>query len=211
MINIQENTWSSEFGKEYTERNIISPEELDVFYKERYGTTHTDMNRIFLNTLNLYDKNILEVGCNVGNKLRLLQKMGYRHLYGIELQYYAVEKAKSLTKNINIIQGTAEDIPYKEGFFDMVFTSGVLIHIDPLNIGKVLDEIHRCAKRYIWGIEYYADTYTEIEYRGNKNLLWKTDFAKLYLERFPNLKLIREEKFKYSNENNMDSMFLLEK
>ncbi|GAE87794.1 hypothetical protein [Acetivibrio straminisolvens] len=93
----------------------------------------------------------------------------------------------------------------------MVFTSGVLIHISPDNINRVLDEIYRCTKEYIWGLEYYADEYTEINYRGNDNLLWKTNFSKLYLDRFPELELVKEEKFKYLNNDNVDVMFLLRK
>jgi len=74
--------------------------------------------------LGLENKRILEVGCNVGNQLRMLQRMGFNNLYGIELQQYAIEKAKALTKRINIIHGVADDIPFKDGYFDMVFTSG---------------------------------------------------------------------------------------
>lgn len=169
------------------------------------------MNNRFLLGLGLENKRILEVGCNVGNQLRMLQYMGFGNLYGIELQQYAVEKAKSLTQGINIIQGVGDDIPFKDGYFDMVFTSGVLIHISPDNINRVLDEIYRCTKEYIWGLEYYADEYTEINYRGNDNLLWKTNFSKLYLDRFPELELVKEEKFKYLNNDNVDVMFLLRK
>jgi len=207
----QERTWSSQFGKDYTDRCTFSPEELNDFYKKEFGISRFDMNNRFLSGLDLENKRILEVGCNVGNQLRLLQKMGFVGLYGIELQEYAVQKAKSLTSGINIIQATADDIPFKDNYFDMVFTSGVLIHIAPDNIGTVLDEIYRCSNEFIWGFEYYADEYTEINYRGNNSLLWKTNFAKLYLDRFSDLELVKEEKYKYIDNDNVDSMFLLRK
>jgi pseudaminic acid biosynthesis-associated methylase len=209
--NLQVDTWSTQFGKEYTDRNTFTTEQLDKLYLDEYGVSRSDMNRTFLDDLYLYNGKILEVGCNVGNQLRLLQKLGYKNLFGIELQSYAVETAKSLTKGINIIQGLANDIPFKDEYFDLVFTSGVLIHIAPGNIGEVLDEVYRCTRQYIWGFEYYADEYTEVTYRGNKNLLWKANFAKLYLDRFPNLKLVKEVKFKYIHNDNIDSMFLLVK
>ena len=41
---------------------------------------------------------------------------------------YAVEKGKENTKGINIIQGSAFDLPYKDNYFDLVCTNGVLIH-----------------------------------------------------------------------------------
>lgn len=201
--------WSGEFGKEYTDRNVLTLAKLEESYLKKYGITRSEMNNKFLRGLKI--SNILEVGSNVGLQLLALQQMGYKNLYGIEVQSYAVEEAKKLTSGINIIQGSAFDIPYKDNYFDLVFTSGVLIHISPDEIGFVMDEIHRCANRYIWGFEYYSDVLTKVDYRGNKNLLWKTDFAKLYLERFPDLVRVKEEKVKYLYDDNVDSMFLLEK
>src|SRR3989339_1912388 len=103
----QQNFWLSNFGKKYTERNIAGPKELDKIYIDRYGLSRSAMNDQFLKNLALED--ILEVGCNVGDMLNLLQTQGYNNLFGIEIQEYAVERAKQLTKNINIIQGSAFD------------------------------------------------------------------------------------------------------
>ena len=96
--------------------------------KERYGYTRTEINSEFIGDFDR-DMKILEVGSNVGNQLLCLQEMGFKSLYGIELQNYAVELSKSRTKRINIIEGSAFDIPFKDSYFDLVFTSGVLIHI----------------------------------------------------------------------------------
>lgn len=210
MTTSQMREWEGKFGKEYTDRNPLSLEEMESLYRGNYGVTRTEMNARFIGGL---DRNIriLEVGSNVGIQLIYLQKAGFKHLYGIELQSYAIELSKSKTKNINIIQGSAFDIPFKEGFFELVFTSGVLIHIAPGDINKALDEMYRCTSRYIWGFEYYAETCTEITYREQANLLWKTDFARLFLERFCDLKLVKEERFKYLNNDNVDTMFLLQK
>ncbi|MCD6225143.1 MAG: methyltransferase domain-containing protein [Deltaproteobacteria bacterium] len=206
----QMETWEGKFGKEYTNRNALSLNDMENLYKGRFGITRTEMNSKFIGDFDR-DIKILEVGSNVGNQLLCLQKMGFNNLYGIELQGYAVELSKSRTKHINIIKGSAFDIPYKDSYFDLVFTSGVLIHINPSDISMTVKEIYRCAKEYIWGFEYYADKYTDVVYRGNKNLLWKTDFAKLYCEQFSDLGLVREERFKYINNDNIDSMFLLKK
>lgn len=209
--NYQIETWASDFGADYTDRNIYNPEELNLYYSSLIGIKRSEMNVYFLDDLHLTDKRILEVGCNVGNQLRLLQQQGYKNLWGLELQNYAVEKAKELTKGINIIQGIGDDIPFKDGYFDLVFTSGVLIHINPNQVQKIIKEIYRCTSTYIWGYEYYADKYTGINYRGQDNLLWKTDFAKLYQEICPDLILLKQEKYKYLENDNVDSMFLLQK
>ncbi len=209
--NMQESFWSGEFGEEYTERNICSPEELDKENVEIYGISRMEMNKAFLSEYGLENKKILEVGCNVGNQLRALQKMGYNNLYGIELQPYAVQRAKDLTKGINIIQGSGYNIPFQDEYFDMVFTSGVLIHIAPDNLHRIMKEIVRCSKRFVWGFEYYSEHIVEVSYRGNSDVLWKGDYAKEYIKNYPQLKLIKQKQYKYIGNDNIDEMFLLSK
>ncbi len=209
-ITNQMNTWMGSFGKEYTDRNALSFEEMEAMYKGIYGVTKTELNQRFLGGIDRSAR-ILEVGSNIGNQLLCLQKMGFCSLYGIELQSYAVELAKSRTRNINIIEGSAFDIPYKDGYFNLVFTSGVLIHMHPSDIAEAMGEIHRCSSKYIWGLEYYADEYTEESYRGNEDLLWKADFSKLYLELFNDLVIVKEERLQYLDSDNVDNMFLLRK
>jgi len=202
--------WSSEFGKEYTERNPHTLEAMDEFYKKQFGLTRTELNLTFLGNFNRSIR-ILEVGSNVGTQLHGLQKIGFKNLYGIELQPYAVEISKQNTKNINIIQGSAFDIPFKDSYFNLVFTSGLLIHINPDDLNIALREIYRCTREYIWGFEYYADKYSEIPYRGRRNLLWKADFVKLYQDEFKGLELVKKKRIKYLDNDNVDSMFLIRK
>lgn len=208
--NLQEKFWKGKFGIEYTDRNTYSIEELDEFYLKTWGVTRNSMSIEFLRDINKKSR-ILEVGCNNGQQLRHLQLMGFKNLYGIEIQYDAVEKAKLSTKNINIIQGSAFDIPFKYEYFDLIFTSGVLIHISPNHLIAVIKEILRCTKKYIWGFEYYSDEPKEIIYRGNVGFLWKRNFANFYLQNFNKLKLIKGKKYKYVDNENIDQMFLIEK
>ena len=206
----QEEVWNGEFGEKYTDRNIMSPDELDQLCIDNYGISRTELNKEVLDKLNV--DIILEVGCNVGNQLLLLKMMGYTNLWGIELQEYAVEIARKRTSGINIAKGSAFDIPYKNKFFDLVFTSGVLIHISPDDIDKVLIEIYRCTNKYIWGFEYYnPEGYQMVNYRETDSLLWKTDFAKLFLDKFPDLRIVYKKIIKYKNNDNLDIMYLLEK
>jgi len=202
--------WGGDFGKEYTDRNALSLQDLEQLNKKQFGITRSEMNANFIGGMDR-DIRILEVGSNIGNQLMILQDMGFSQLYGIDVQSYAVELAKSRTKNINIIQGSAFDIPFKDGFFDLVFTAGVLIHIAPQDINRVLDEIYRCTRRYIWGMEYYSEAYTEIPYRQHAQLLWKADFPQLFLDRFKNLALVKKKLFKYTQSDNVDAMYVLKK
>ncbi len=206
----QANMWSGDFGHQYTDRNPQTPGEMDALYQRNFGVSRSRLNKDFLGDLDRTLK-ILEVGANVGTQLHLVQKMGFQNLYGLELQMYAIKKADQLTRDINLIQGNAFDIPFEDNFFDLVFTSGVLIHISPNNILRALKEIHRCSTAYIWGFEYFSEDYTAVHYRNQDNLMWKTNFMKIYLDTFPDLELIKAKKIPYLENQNVDSMFLLKK
>lgn len=206
----QMQAWMDEFGKIYTDRNLETVQEMNILFKQNLGMTRTELNQRFLGDMDRSNK-IFEAGSNFGKQLMCLQEMGFTELYGIELQQYAVELSKSTTKNINLIQGTIFDIPFKDAYFDLAFTSGVLIHIHPDDIQDALKEIHRCTQKYIWGYEYYSDRYEHVPYRSEENLLWRADFVKLYLDLFPDLELAKEEKYKYLDNDHIDTMFLLRK
>jgi pseudaminic acid biosynthesis-associated methylase len=209
-MNQQLEKWSGNFGLEYTDRNRSSLSAMEKLYKRHFGITRTEMNRQFVGGLDRSIR-ILEVGCNIGNQLLCLQKMGFDNLYGIEPQDYAVELAKKRLRGIQIIKGNIFDIPFKDDFFDLVFTSGVLIHISPKNIKQALREIYRCSRKYIWGYEYYSEKYEEIPYRGEKNLLWKGNFVEMYKGMAPSLTIAKLQLIKYLDSKNTDIMFLLSK
>jgi len=203
--------WKGDFGKEYTDRLSFNFEEWEKFYMDMWGKTKTDMNADSIGQLPK-NSTILEVGCNIGLQLNGLQMMGFENLFGIELQPYAVEEAKKHTKNINIIVGSGFDIPFKDRYFDMVCTNGVLIHISPKDLPKFMAEMYRCSKKYIWGFEYYAEKTTDISYRGHANRMWKSDYAYLFLKQFHDLKLVKKAIYPYvKNPGNVDCMYLLEK
>lgn len=206
----QINQWSGEFGREYTDRNTLSLEDLDGLYQRNYGINRSELNARFISAISS-DACILEVGCNLGNQLVLLQAMGYSDLSGIEIQEYAIGKARSRLRNVRLEQASAFGIPFPDNHFDLVFTSGVLIHIAPDDLPRAMAEIHRCTRAYIWGFEYYAPEIAKVEYRGRDNLLWKADYSQLYLRQFPDLELVKTERLRYLENTNEDCMFLLKK
>ena len=62
--------------------------------------------------------------------------------------------------------------------------------------------------------EYYNPELTTIPYRGNEGFLCKADYAALFQQRHPLLRLVKQELFPYVNANesgNIDYMYLLEK
>ena len=210
MNTAQLQTWSGEFGREYSERNYLTLEKLDDLYIKNYGCTKRQLNERFLAEIPRSAR-ILEVGCNVGNQLLLLQEMGFKNLHGIEIQEYAVKEAKVRLLNVEIQQASAFQIPYPAEYFDLVFTAGVLIHIAPTDLPRALAEIHRCSSKYIWGHEYFSQSITEVNYRGHEALLWKASYSDLYLNQFQDLELIKQESLPYLENSNVDCVFLLRK
>lgn len=205
----QQQFWGGKFGKGYNDRNTWTIAGFDRFYRQTWGTTRTAMNRDFLKGLAI--DNFLEIGANIGLQLRHLQAGGWKNLYGVEIQEDAIERSKMITKNINIVQGSAFDLPFRDQYFDMVFTSGVLIHIHPKDLKTAMREMYRCSKKYIWGFEYYHPTLQEIPYRGNRNVLWKNNFPGLWKKTFPKLKLMKLKKYKYIGQSIEDVMYLFKK
>ncbi len=209
--NHQATQWSSGFGELFTNRYYKTYQELEDSYHDMFNVTRTDLNKEIVGDLDRSIR-VLEIGANSGLQLVGLQRLGFRHLFGIDVQRYAIEQSKKNTQYIDIIESSALHIPFQEKEFDLVFTSYVLIHIAPENLPRVMDEMYRCSKKYIWCAEYYADTLTEVKYQGETNMLWKQPFMKLFLERFPDLKVVREKMYSYRTEPELhDHMFLLEK
>jgi pseudaminic acid biosynthesis-associated methylase len=206
----QKERWAGDFGRAYTDRNTLSGAQLDLLYQSNYGITRRQLNETFLADIPR-DAHILEVGCNSGNQLLLLQEMGFTNLWGAEVQSYALELARARVRGAELSQASALDLPYDDGEFDLVFTSGVLIHISPADLPRALDEIHRCTRSWIWGMEYYAPEVTQVNYRGHDDLLWKMDYGKRYLDGFGDLELAREQRLPYLNGSNVDTMYLLKR
>ncbi len=202
--------WIGQFGAEYTDRNSLTLPELDALYRRNYGFSRAELNRRFLSGVPR-DARVLEVGCNIGLQLGMLRELGFSNLYGIEIQHYAVKQAKSRIAGVRVVEASALEIPFPDQSFDLVFTSGVLIHIAPDDLRQVLHEIYRCSKTFIWGFEYHSLSPLEVPYRGQHDLLWKMDYAQLFINQFKNLKLLRCEKLSYLENSNVDCMFLLQK
>ncbi|MCX6780468.1 MAG: pseudaminic acid biosynthesis-associated methylase, partial [Candidatus Magasanikbacteria bacterium] len=104
--------------------------------------------------------------------------------------------------------------PEKHGQYDFIFTKGVLIHINPDELNKVYDTMYKLSKEYICVAEYYNPSPVSVEYRGEKNKLFKRDFAGEMLDKYSDLKLV-DYGFKYRKDDNFPqddiTWFLLKK
>jgi hypothetical protein len=88
--------------------------------------------------------------------------------------------------------GLARDLPFRDAWFDLAFTTGVLIHQPEASVHNVMTEIVRVSRRYVLCGEYYAPQVVEVAYRGQSRALFKRDYGRLYVENFPSLRLVDE-------------------
>jgi pseudaminic acid biosynthesis-associated methylase len=171
--------WEGEFGRAYTDRNVVDWSKRLPAFQEMVG--------------GLGIERMLEVGCNRGHNLVALRQIlgAGADICGVEPNSYALDLARSAEPAARVVQGSAFDLPFEDGYFDLVMTAGVLIHLDPRDLPRGLAEIYRVSRRYILAIEYYAEKDTEIPYRGQEGLLWKRDYRRDYQQQFSDLRLLR--------------------
>ena len=153
---------------------------------------------------------ILELGCNVGIKLSILKKLGFTNLHGVEINKKALEIARSRNSDIAFTLSNIEDFESKDEEYDVVYTSGVLIHINPKNLDSVINKIICLTKKYIFGLEYFSENFMEIKYRGHDSVLWKQNFPLLFTKH-SNITIINKKQLNYKNEDLSDIAYLLKK
>lgn len=198
----QEAFWAGEFGDQYVERNqgrtIISAN-LALFA------------RIVERTRNV--RSAIEFGANIGLNLAALRML----IPGVELSAIEInDKAVEVLRRQDDVKVYAQSILEFEpdAARDLALIKGVLIHIDPASLPAVYDRLYASTKRYLCVAEYYNPSPVEVPYRGNKDRLFKRDFAGELLDRFPDLSLL-DYGFCYRRDPNYQqddiTWFLLEK
>jgi pseudaminic acid biosynthesis-associated methylase len=156
--------WRGDFGDQYTLRNSIE-------WRSRVAGF-----RSILEGLNV--RRLLEVGCNRGHNLVALSEiLGPEvELVGVEPNLSALQLARRSTDQAGFLSGTLYDLPFKRGYFDLVFTCGVLIHVPDDKLPTALLELDRVTSRYLLLIEYFSEEDERLIYRGEAGLLWKRNF-----------------------------------
>lgn len=127
-------------------------------------------------------KSILEVGANVGHNLHALRRLTDADLHAVEPNKKARKVLWQRFGHPKVLNGSTAGILLPDGSIDMVFTCGVLIHIDPDELEASCREMYRVAKRYIVCIEYFSDQPQAQPWRGHE--LFKRDFGSYWLDLF---------------------------
>src|SRR3989338_3295517 len=143
-----EKFWAGEFGNAYTDRN--RPDERRAeFWK-----------RILIRTA---PKRVLEIGCNRGGNLHwITQRVPPRGVFGVDVNDYALRMLKKNLPEVNAVWSQAKELPFADGYFDMVFTAGVLIHHPGATLKRVMAEAVRCSRRFVLCLEYFSSRTREV-------------------------------------------------
>lgn len=137
--------------KDYWEKNVNlgkwdTLEEQIKGIEEYHYKLHPWLPKIY-NFSKYEGKRVLEVGCGQGVDLSRFAKNG-ANVTGIDLTEEGIriarERFRILGLNGNLLVEDAENLPFQENYFDMVYSHGVLHHTPDTQ--KAIDEIHRVLK-----------------------------------------------------------------
>jgi pseudaminic acid biosynthesis-associated methylase len=174
MNNEQELFWMQEIDEDYVADNNNFDGELGKSAWSR-----------ILSKVNLDEiRSFLDCGSNIGRNIRFLSEVLPNSSANlIEL----AEKPFLYCKKTYSIQdsylGPIKSARFETNF-DLVFTSGVLIHVNPDDLLETMAKMYDFSKKYILIAEHFSRTPISINYRGEDDKLFKRDFGKLFIENF---------------------------
>ena len=162
-MNETEEFWRGEFGDSYIARNRVDWRKRRDFWSKILSMTGA--------------RSVFEVGCNAGWNMTAIQNAVYwkPEVYGCDVNVRAAEQAEAAGFPIYIGSLVEDQIPC-----ELVFTSGVLIHIPPEEITTMMQKIIDASSDYVLAIEYESEHEQEVEYRGHSGKLWKRPYGNMY-------------------------------
>lgn len=185
----QEAFWAGDFGAGYIERNGISPRRL---------ACTTNLWSAILQRVLAKPASVLELGTNIGANMHVLNMLlPEAKLSGVEINHIAAETLRQWGK-AEVYETSILDFSPTQTW-EMVFTSGVLVHIAPEYLSQIYELMHKASSKYICMVEYYNPTPDEVVYRGHAGKLYRRDFAGDIMAMFPDLTL-RGYGFVYKND-----------
>lgn len=168
----QEDFWAGEFGDQYVDRN--RSQGLAASCVAFWAS-------VLRRTRNI--ASVCELGANIGLNLRALRTLlPSCELAGVEINSKAAGELRSWGEAEVFEQSLFEFAPTRK--YDLTFSKGVLIHLNPDLLPKAYDALYNASGRFVCVAEYYNPAPVEVLYRGNEGKLFKRDFAGEMLDRF---------------------------
>jgi len=169
----QEEFWAQTYAQEYIAKNSSFDQQLGV------AAWRTMLHKA------AGVGSLLECGCNIGRNLRFLDEvLPAASKSVIEISKPAFEFVTRQHRLSQAFNGAILDARFAPRSFDLVYTIGVLIHINPDQLLDHMAKMLDYSGRYVLMGEYFNRTPTMIEYQGQMNRLFKRDFGKLFMQSF---------------------------
>jgi pseudaminic acid biosynthesis-associated methylase len=170
----QESFWAKTYADDYIKKNSDFDHRLGAeAWEKMLQETHDGVG------------NFLECGCNIGRNIEQL-KLALPNAKPsiIEISESAYKFVTSRYDFAEAYNGPILDSGLEKASYDLVFTMGVLIHINPDQLLDNMKKMFEYSKKYVLIGEYFDRTPVSLEYQGKKDKLFKRDFGKLFLENF---------------------------
>jgi pseudaminic acid biosynthesis-associated methylase len=169
-----EDFWKNKITESYARDNSVFDEQLGISAWE-----------IILSTIDKSNiSSYLDCGSNIGRNIAFLKKVLPAATSSIvELARGPYDKCLKDFQIDESFLGPLKDVKF-ERKFDLVFTSGVLIHVNPDDLLESMGRMFDLSSRYILIAEYFNRTPVMVSYRGEDDRLFKRDFGKLFVENF---------------------------
>ena len=122
------------------------PQESIVMFSARFLKRREDLKRW---TVRREVRRVLDLGCGNGSNARFFAQQGYE-AHGIDISPSAIDMAREwfaedgLQGDLRV--GSCLDLPYDDGFMDVVVSHGVLDHLFPADGLKAMAEVHRVLR-----------------------------------------------------------------
>ena len=130
-------------------------------------------------------KTVIELGSNIGRNLIALNRLlPDAYFSACDVSSPALQSLALALPQVQVFNSSIQDLEIPDESHDLVFTSGVLIHIHPNSLYEVLEKAFVLSRRYILFIEYFSDKTENVRYKDRDDLLWKSDFGKIFYANF---------------------------
>lgn len=170
-----DNKWNKLYSQ-YIQSNYNNWQEY--FYKKM------KLKRKFFNLVIKYSSNnkpIIECGSGTGKFSVYLASFGL-NIYAMDLESEMVKQTKQLAKAISttnpvkVFKGDISSIPFKDNFFSVSHSSGVLEHFSDRKIVQLIDEQIRVADTVIFSV---PSQYFEKKMLGDERFLSRKKWRKI--------------------------------
>lgn len=96
-------------------------------------------------------ESVLEVGCGYGKQLRALRSRSEARLCGVDFSVTQLAFARDYLAgvwDVSLVLAEGGRLPFRDGAFDLVFTSAVILHNPPPVAERMREEVIRVARRW---------------------------------------------------------------